>query len=487
MTFLMRIADRVINRPLLVMPEKAAVIVGVLAGRLGPIEQGPILAQVARNMPESNRFVGHNVGTGASGTPERKPYRQQDGVGILSVVGALVNRGAWLGQDSSTGEVSYEGLQHQINTMEADPGLHSVIIDLDTPGGEAVGAFETSAAVRRLAATKRVIAVVNGMAASAGYAIASGAHEIVTTETGVNGSIGVVLLHADYSKNLEQKGISPTLIFAGAHKVDGNPFEPLPDSVREDLQAEVDAFYSKFLATVALGRGERLSADMARATEARTFIGEDAVKRGLADRVGTFEMVLSDLTNAHGHAAGGRQPSEKRSKSMAEKPSTPAAETEAGFTQAQLDAAIVAARQEGEAAGRAAATTERESALAADRERVSAILDIAEPGAETIVSEGIKSGASAADVALSIAKSADVKEARKRSAALAGLQGDDAGARGASPATAGEDNRTFPQTEDGWKAEWEASAPDSDLRKNYLKAEHYVAAKKREAKKGASK
>ncbi|MDN3719438.1 S49 family peptidase [Roseibium salinum] len=101
----------------------------------------------------------------------------------------------------------------------------------------------------------------------------SGATEIVTTPSAVSGSIGVVLLHADISKALSEEGVKPTLIFSGRHKVDGNPFEPLSDDVRAGLQAEVDSLYEQFLKTVAAGRGDRLTEEMARATEARTFFG----------------------------------------------------------------------------------------------------------------------------------------------------------------------------------------------------------------------
>ncbi|MFM8748396.1 MAG: S49 family peptidase, partial [Aestuariivirga sp.] len=80
------------------------------------------------------------------------------------------------------------------------------------------------------------------------------------------------------------------------HKVDGNPFEPLSDAVRADLQASVDAHYRQFLDTVAQGRGRRLTADMARATEARTFIGAEAIALGLADRIASFDEVLASLS-----------------------------------------------------------------------------------------------------------------------------------------------------------------------------------------------
>lgn len=339
MTILARIADRVINRPLLITPEKASVIVQVLAGRIG------IAA------PSANRFEGApdpehdedgNVTVDAYGYTKMKPYRRSGRTGILSIVGSLVSRGAWIGTQS--GLVSYEAIQHQLGLMARDDAIDNAIIDIETPGGEAVRAFETADAMRRLAAVKRTVAVVNGMAASAGYAIASGASEIVTVQSGVSGSIGVVLLHADFSRQLANEGIEPTLIFAGAHKVDGNPFEPLTDTVRAGLQAEVNAYYEQFLATVAAGRGPRLTAAAARATEARTFIGEEAVDAGLADRVGTFEEVLDEL-----RGRSGRPTRSTRRRSMSEHSSGgPGADTP-GIPSAEHEAAVAAAREDGAA------------------------------------------------------------------------------------------------------------------------------------------
>lgn len=339
MNTLLHIADRVLNRPLLITPDKAAMILSVLAGRIDVDASGLV--------PEASRFVGDGVERDAAGRAVAPlAYRRTaEGVGIITIAGSLVNRGAWIG--ASSGLVSYEGIKHQLATAAADPKVGAVILDLQSPGGEAIGAFETAEAVRALASVKRTVAVVNGMAASAAYAIASGASEIVTTVTGVSGSIGVVLLHADYSGQLAEKGIKPTLIFAGSHKVDGNPFEPLPDSVRADLQAEVDAFYGAFLETVAAGRGSRTTVDMARGTEARTFIGQAAVSAGLADRVGTFESVLAELTTTI-RARSSRSTS-ATGVAMTETTGAPAAEN-AGISRAQHEAAVAAARREGAAA-----------------------------------------------------------------------------------------------------------------------------------------
>lgn len=363
MSILLRIAERALNRPLLIHPDKAPLILGVLSGRI-PVDQAAVEAwreaaqaridllppdaqAVMRGpVPEASRFFGSRIDADEAGRETVLPYRRtKEGVALIPVIGSLINRGAWLG--SYSGETSYEGLKFQIGHAAADPKTTAIVLDIESPGGEAVGAFEAADAVRAAAKQKPVVAVVNGMAASAAYAIASAATRIVTTQTGVAGSIGVVLLHGDFSRALDQKGITPTLIFAGAHKVDGNPFEPLSDAVTADLQAEVNQFYDLFVATVAAGR-RGMSQKSIRATEARTFIGADAVTIGLADEVGTFEGVLADLTRASGRTST----SLTRSTRMSETKSAPDANS-GTVTKADHDKAVADARAAGAAEERA--------------------------------------------------------------------------------------------------------------------------------------
>jgi capsid assembly protease len=92
--------------------------------------------------------------------------------------------------------------------------------------------------------------------------------------------------------------VKPTLIYAGSHKVDGNPFSALSDSARAELQGRVFAFYDRFLQTVDAGRGQKFNADAARSTEARVYMGEEAVRIGMADKIGTFASILSELQSS---------------------------------------------------------------------------------------------------------------------------------------------------------------------------------------------
>lgn len=333
--FLARIADRVLNRPLLLHPGKVDVILSVLQGRIGLEGWGGLTT------PDASRFLG------SSRRMDGKPglSNRVGKTAIITIDSSLVNRGAWIGANS--GLQSYEGIDAQIREAAGDRDVANILLDIDSPGGEATGMYGLAETIRNVAAEKNVVAFVNDMAASAAYGIASAADEIVVSPTSVVGSIGVVLTHLDRSGELEAKGIRPTLIYAGAHKVDGNSFGPLSDTVRADLQREVETFYDRFVETVAAGRGERLTADMARQTEARVFIGAEAVERGLADRVASLDAVLNELEQqAHaGRKAG------TGGMSMSTKEAAPQA-VNAGISEADMKAAVDMARAEGAAAER---------------------------------------------------------------------------------------------------------------------------------------
>lgn len=279
------VASLVLNRPLAILPSKLETIAAVLGGRIGLDASGLT--------PQASRFVGSHVDREAPSSQGSLPYRRTAaGTALIPVIGSTVNRGAWIG--ASSGLVSYEGLKFQLAHASQDDRTRAVLLDFECPGGEAVGAFEAAAVVRQVAALKPVVAVVNGLCASAAYAMASGTTRIVVTPSGIAGSIGVVMLHTDVSGALAKAGVKPTLIFAGKHKTDGHPYGPLPASVKADLRAEIDGFYAAFIECVAAGR-KNLSAEAIRATEARTFMGAAAVAAGLADDVGTFEGALVDL------------------------------------------------------------------------------------------------------------------------------------------------------------------------------------------------
>ena len=331
MNLLPLIAERVLSRPLLILPAKAELIVSVLGARIGAPDvidnQAGLDADVMAAIGAS-RFVGEPGGPYDARGRRRIMFRQQDGLAIIDVMGSLVNRGAWVG--ASSGLTSYEGLAAQVEAAVADPTVRGIVLDIDSPGGEATGAFGFYETLREARARKPIVAVVNDMAASAAYGIAAQADEIVISPSSMTGSIGVVMVHMDHSKELEKRGRTPTLIFAGDHKVDANSFEPLSPSVRADLQKEVDGIYTTFVESVAAGRAA-LSTDAIRATQARVFRGAAAIEIGLADKIGSFVETLARLSSRSTY--GGSMTN------IRQEQNDPRV-----YSQAEHDAAIIAAR-----------------------------------------------------------------------------------------------------------------------------------------------
>ncbi|MCI5078723.1 S49 family peptidase [Oricola sp.] len=349
---LAQIAGRVLNRPLLLHPDKADLILHVLQGRIG-IEPHEAIT------PETNRFVGsYRRDNGSVGS-----MRVEHGVAILPIVGSLVNRGAWIG--ASSGLVSYEGIAAQLREAASDPEVRAILLDIDSPGGEATGMFATCNLVRAVNEVKTVVAFVNDVAASAAYGIACAATDIVVSPTSMVGSIGVVLTHFDRSGELEDRGVKPTLIHAGAHKVDAHPFGPLSDAVRADLQAEVMKIYDQFVGLVAEGRAGRISAESIRATEARTYLGADAIAQGLADRMAGLDEVIAALAQPPSGASPQRKGGPMTKTIEGEPPQGEVAAVPPADMQAAVEAARTEAHAAGVSAGKAEATARIKSILTA--------------------------------------------------------------------------------------------------------------------------
>jgi ClpP class serine protease len=133
-----------------------------------------------------------------------------------------------------------------------------------------------------------------------------------------------------------------TLIHSGQHKVEGNPYEPLPEAVREDIQREIDVLRFLFAETVAAGRAGRLSQEAALVTEAATYRGTDAVAAGLADEVtdlargfAGFRQMLSSpppLSSFRARRASLPQPKQEALMAQANKPDDSTEDTDAGVT-----------------------------------------------------------------------------------------------------------------------------------------------------------
>ena len=327
-----QIAQRAFNTPLLVEPSKA---MAFLSG-LGPRITGRQLQLAGLEVaPEDMAHVALPARAGilTNGLAEQyqsdgqTPFTLQDGIAMIEISGVLVHRGAWIGR--SSGQTSYEGIAAQLAAAASDPMVRGIALEIDSFGGEVAGVFDLADAIRTARTAKPVWAFVVEHAFSAGYALASQADRIILPRTGSVGSIGVVVMHADLSGQLSDAGVTVTLIHSGAHKVDGNPYAPLPDPVRARIQGEIDSIRSLFAQTVAAGRGRRLTAEAALATEAECYRGAEAVAAGLADEVSDPASAFAAFVaavNGRGtirSAGPGRPPKSQLSKELSMKPNAP--------------------------------------------------------------------------------------------------------------------------------------------------------------------
>jgi signal peptide peptidase SppA len=178
------------------------------------------------------------------------------GVMVIPVHGLIMHRARMVQDVSGPGGTSTEGLAKQFNAALRNPDVSAVVFDVDSGGGSAHGVEEAAAEIfKARGGEKPVVAVVNAMAGSAAYWLASQADEVVITPSGEAGSVGVFMAHEDYSEALAAEGIKVTFIHSGRYKVEGNMVEPLSDESVDYYQGQVDAVYETFVRDVARGRG----------------------------------------------------------------------------------------------------------------------------------------------------------------------------------------------------------------------------------------
>jgi signal peptide peptidase SppA len=235
---------------------------------------------------------------------QRTAYElQRGGIAVIPLEGPLMpNMNALLWLEGGTATQEFAAAVRQ---AASDPKVTAIVLDVDSPGGTAVGTQEASEAVREAAEKKPTVAVVNGghMASSA-YYIAAAAMSIVASPSSYVGSIGSYSLHYETSKLADRIGIKFTFIKAGKYKTDGNVYEPLSDQARQSIQERVDDAYRQFVEAVATYRGITVEKVIADYGQGKYYIATRAHALGLVDHVGTLEQVIADLSR--GDAGGPR-------------------------------------------------------------------------------------------------------------------------------------------------------------------------------------
>jgi signal peptide peptidase SppA len=272
------ILNAFLETPWVILPQKLAVLEAVVSRHVA-----------------GEKLSAEEIHAAINGSP-RPEQRNVGQVAVLPLFGALIPRADLLTEVS--GATSVERFGKEFQKLLDDPNVSAIVLDVDSPGGQAGGVLEMSNRIFEARGRKPIVAVANHLAASAAYWIATAADELVVTPSAQVGSIGVFAAHEDLSKMMDQDGIKISLVSAGKYKVEGNPYEPLTDEARASIQGRVDQVYDEFIAAVSRNRGANLDQVRNGFGQGRVVSAQQAVEYGMADRVETLEDTIARLSEA---------------------------------------------------------------------------------------------------------------------------------------------------------------------------------------------
>lgn len=227
------------------------------------------------------------------GRPLRNSYdvEMRDSVGVLPVQGPLIRYASMFSQIS--GATSYDMLAQDFARMVNDPSVTAILLNIDSPGGEANGVSEFADQIFAARGTKPIIAYIGGMGASAAYWIAAAADEIVINDSAIAGSIGTVMNVTDSKEKDAKAGVKNYTIVSSQ-----SPFkrtDPSTEEGQNQMQAMVDSLSDVFVSKVAAFRGVDAATVLSNFGQGGVLVGQAAVTAGLADRIGSYEGVIAQL------------------------------------------------------------------------------------------------------------------------------------------------------------------------------------------------
>lgn len=217
--------------------------------------------------------------------PSTPSYSLVGRTAVIGIDGPLSQRASWW--------LGYDSIEQTFADALANHAVDSVVLSLDSPGGSVAGLFECVRRMREAAQTagKPVVAYIDEQACSAAYALACVADEIVTPETGMLGSIGVIATARSYAEANRAEGMQVVVVTSGKQKADLHSDLPITEEAIGRLKDRVNMLASLFFERVTERRN--ISVESVRALEAGVLYGQQAVDAGLADRVGGYSAALS--------------------------------------------------------------------------------------------------------------------------------------------------------------------------------------------------
>ncbi len=213
---------------------------------------------------------------------------QRGDVGILNITGPIIRYG---GMMEISGYTSLDRLSKEYARLEDDESIKTIVLNIDTPGGQASGIAEFSQQIHR--SNKKTIAYVDDLAASAGYWIASACDEIVASSTAMVGSIGVVFTLSDDKEKQKAQGVEHIEIVSSVSPKKRPDIST--DDGKEQIQAWADKLGRKFVSAVGEYRGVSYETVIDHFGKGDILISDEALEVKMVDRIGDFETLIKEL------------------------------------------------------------------------------------------------------------------------------------------------------------------------------------------------
>jgi len=220
--------------------------------------------------------------------------RETPVVTILRLEGAIMpGRGSPL----RGGSLNMGTMQSLIEQAFKPSRLSAVVLQVNSPGGSPVQSALISNAIRRRAAEKNVpvLAFAEDVAASGGYWLLAAGDEIFAHPASIVGSIGVISASFGFHQLLQQYGVERRVHTAGERKLMLDPFSPLEDEDVERLKTIQTSIHQQFIDHVKDRRSDKLNKRRYKDIfSGEIFLGEEALRLGLIDEIGTMDEVLRE-------------------------------------------------------------------------------------------------------------------------------------------------------------------------------------------------
>jgi signal peptide peptidase SppA len=224
-----------------------------------------------------------------------KMWQKQGNLAVVPIEGSLImGQAGWMAFFGCTG---YDDITSALTEAALDPDVNSILLDVGSGGGAAAGAPPLAEYISQIKKIKPVHSHISTTGASAAYWAASAADGISIDPMAIAGSIGAVMIHTSIHRQLAEKGVDKTVIRSGEFKMQGNPYEPLSDAAKAEMQSQVNDVNAMFEAHVARVRGVTTDEVSARMGQGKTFMGKRAVTAGLVDKVQTRDQAVAAAKN----------------------------------------------------------------------------------------------------------------------------------------------------------------------------------------------